>query len=281
MKTIQKLGAGIIVVAAISAGWFYNIHQQHKTEQTTLLATIHVLEMKNRADDSFIVGDHDVAFFLYKQLDSLTGDSLEYRRSTVVNSSISSSDSNKLLTLSRKLEQTTALLKEYQEHEITANNESNESESDTEEEFKQEILSLRQKLLTAQKEIEGLKTNHGVIRFTSTKNGSVTYIGDLRNGKADGTGFGLWNTGSSYEGSWQNNLRHGKGVFQWADGEKYDGDYVNDQRHGFGVYTAKAGKYEGQWVNDMRHGEGRLFEANGKLKVYGVWEKDKLIKTIK
>lgn len=281
MKTIQKLGAGIIVVAAISVGWYYSNYQQHKTELSSLLSTIKILELKSSADESFIMGEHEDAFYFYRQLDSLTGDSLASRRSTVVNSNSSSSDSNKILTLSRKLEQTTALLKKYQEREIIVNNKPNESEIDTEEEFKQEILSLRQKLLTAQKEIESLKSNHGVIRFTSTKNGSVTYIGDLRNGKADGTGFGLWSTGSSYEGSWQNNLRHGKGVFQWADGEKYDGDYANDQRHGFGVYTAKAGKYEGQWLNDMRHGEGRVFEANGKLKVHGVWEKDKLIKTIK
>jgi hypothetical protein len=279
MKTIQKLGAGIIVIAAISAGWYYSNNQQHKTELSSLLSTIKVLELKSSADESFIMGEHEDAFYLYRQLDSLTGDSLAFRRSTfAINTS---SDSNKILTLSRKLEQTIALLTEYQEREKFMKEETVDKEIDTEEEYKNEILSLNQKLAATQKEIEGLKTNHGVIRFTSTKNGSVTYIGDLRDGKADGAGFGLWNTGSSYQGSWRNNLRHGKGVFQWADGEKYEGDYANDQRHGFGVYTAKAGKYEGEWLNDMRHGEGRLFEANGKLKVHGVWEKDKLIKTIK
>lgn len=281
MKTIQKLGAGIIVVAAISAGWYYSNYQQHKTELSSLLSTIKILELKSNADESFIMGEREDAFYLYRQLDSLTGDSLTFRRSNFTISTSSSSDSNKILTLSRKLEQTTALLNEYQEREKFMNEETVDPDIDTEDEFKQEILSLTQKLSAAQKEIEGLKTNHGVIRFTSTKNGSVTYIGDLRDGKADGSGFGLWNTGSSYKGSWRNNLRHGKGVFQWADGEKYEGEYSNDQRHGYGVYTAKAGKYEGEWLNDMRHGEGRLFEANGKLKVHGVWEKDKLIKTIK
>jgi len=280
MKTQQITGIVLILSSIVAAGWFYLSNQRLQKELDTFQATTQWLNMKNLADEFFIQGDHQQALRLYQKLDSINNDSLEAKRMNVL-PNVSSTDSNKLEVLSRKLQLTTALLQEYKERDKIISTEIVDQGIDTEEEFKQEILSLNQKLLAAQKEIEGLKTNRGVIRFTSTKNSTVTYIGDLRNGKANGNGFGLWNTGSSYEGSWQNNLRHGEGVFLWADGEKYEGDYANDQRQGFGVYIAKAGKYEGQWLNDMRHGEGRLFEANGKLKVHGIWDKDKLIKTLK
>jgi hypothetical protein len=147
--------------------------------------------------------------------------------------------------------------------------------------LRNEITALRQKLEGLQRQAENTSPDKGILRFASSKNGSVTYFGDLARGKANGEGIGYWKSGSTYEGTWKDNQRHGKGVFIWADGEKYEGEYHNDQRHGYGIYIAKAGRYEGQWLNDMRHGEGYLYEASGKLKVHGIWEKDKLVKTLK
>ncbi len=121
------------------------------------------------------------------------------------------------------------------------------------------------------------------LQFPSAKKGEpVNFLGEIRNGKANGKGVAVWKNGSTYQGDWKDNLRHGRGVFTWVDGEKYSGEYRNDLRHGEGVYTAKTGeRYEGEWADDKRHGEGRLYDKQGKLRLRGIWKADKLVKTIK
>jgi hypothetical protein len=266
----------------VATSWFIYQHHQISRELAVLNADLSLMETRTKADELFMAGDHDAAFSLYRQIDSLTTDSLEKKRVKQRFFQQTSSEADQLATLSQKLERTTALLGQYQARESAdENNDGDHKTNYREQELEAEARSLKEKLLAAQKEIEAVRNSQGIIRFSSTKNGSVTYFGKLRNGKADGTGFGYWTSGSSYDGQWRDNLRHGKGQFLWVDGEKYEGEYKYDQRNGYGVYTAKAGKYEGQWLNDMRHGEGKLYEPNGKLKVHGVWEKDKLVTTIK
>jgi len=115
------------------------------------------------------------------------------------------------------------------------------------------------------------------IFFKSSKGVKIEYAGQVVNGKANGYGVGLFESGGVYKGSWQNNKRHGKGVYTWKDGEKYDGDFVDDKREGFGIYTWKNGeKYEGQWKNDMRDGKGTIYKANGEIKIAGLFVKDNL-----
>lgn len=121
----------------------------------------------------------------------------------------------------------------------------------------------------------------GILRFHSAKKGEdVIYLGEIENGKAHGHGVGVWRSGSVYEGQWYNGTRHGKGEFTWPDGERYVGDHVADMRTGLGTYHWKNGqRWEGHWLNDMRHGEGTLYETDGRLRVKGTWNKDKLVRS--
>jgi hypothetical protein len=280
MNTLLKIVLPLSMIALMATGWFYVQQSKNSQEADAMRTDLIVLKMKSEADELFILGNLNEALTLYRAIDSLTGDSLQARRLENPGKHLST-ESNKLLTLSRNLERATAQLHEYQAKEQQSEDDGEEVVLDKPNELEEETRSLKENLMAAEREIESIKKSQGVIRFSSSKNGSVTYLGELRNGKANGTGFGHWTSGSHYEGEWKDNLRHGKGVFVWADGEKYEGEYRNDQRHGFGIYTAKVGKYEGNWHDDMRHGEGKLYEAHGKLKVHGVWEKDRLIKTLK
>lgn len=120
------------------------------------------------------------------------------------------------------------------------------------------------------------------LSFRSRKGNIVYYVGDMKDGKAHGTGVGLFSTGSRYEGDWQNNLKHGKGVFQWQDGATYDGEYKDDLRHGSGTYHWPDGqKFVGEWEKDVRSGEGTFYDAKGKMVATGLWRDDELVKAEK
>lgn len=116
------------------------------------------------------------------------------------------------------------------------------------------------------------------ISFTNAKGSKLHYVGQVKQGKANGYGVAILNTGSRYIGEWQNNERHGYGTYYWKDGEYYEGEYRNDQRNGQGTYYWPNGeKYVGQWKADQRSGKGAFYGKDGKLMASGVWENDKMI----
>lgn len=282
MKSPKQLAYGTFIVTLLALGvLLYYEKSLYNQNLTALENELRKLQLKSEADEYFISGMYNKALDHYNRLDSLYADSLYIIRSRQIPQNDSPMVYQQLLHLTSKLRQTMALLEHYKQNQTIVINDSSSRLSYEEGESTEEIFFLRERLAAAQQEINRLKNARGIIRFTTARNGKVTYFGDLENNMASGNGFGYWSSGSTYEGTWKNNKRHGKGVFQWVDGEKYEGEYVDDMRHGFGIYTSKAGRYEGFWANDMRHGEGKLYEPNGKLKVHGIWEKDKLIKTIK
>jgi hypothetical protein len=115
--------------------------------------------------------------------------------------------------------------------------------------------------------------------YKKTKGMYVNYVGQLKNGAAEGNGVGIYASGSVYRGQWKNGLRHGEGIFEWADGEKYEGEYVEDARQGYGTYYWSNGlRYEGQWINDKREGTGTLYDKNNKIVAEGAWKNDKVVK---
>lgn len=121
-----------------------------------------------------------------------------------------------------------------------------------------------------------------LLRFAGERGATITYVGAVRDGKADGLGYGVWSTGSAYEGQWRANKRHGAGRHTYPDGAVYEGRYSDDLREGPGTYHYKDGqRWEGPWQQNLRHGEGVLYEADGRVRVRGVWERDRLIREIK
>ncbi|NJB35686.1 MORN repeat-containing protein [Croceivirga sp. JEA036] len=116
------------------------------------------------------------------------------------------------------------------------------------------------------------------LKFKSKKGNLLHYVGQVDQGKANGYGIALLETGSRYEGQWLNNQRHGQGAFYWIDGEYYIGAYKEDKRSGEGTYFWPNGeKYVGQWKEDKRNGKGVFYSEKGKVVTSGVWRNDKLV----
>ncbi|WP_430906797.1 hypothetical protein [Maribacter sp. 2-571] len=120
------------------------------------------------------------------------------------------------------------------------------------------------------------------LQFKSKKGAWIHYVGQVKNGKANGHGIALLDTGSRYEGQWSDNQRHGEGTFYWADGQYYVGNYENDQRNGQGTYYWPNGeKYAGEWKEDKRSGTGQFFGSDGDIVAKGKWNDDKLVEAAK
>jgi len=116
------------------------------------------------------------------------------------------------------------------------------------------------------------------LKFKSKKGNQLHYVGQVKNGQANGFGIALLDTGSRYEGQWKNNQRQGEGTFYWADGQYYVGTYENDKRSGYGTYYWPNGeKYAGEWKDDKRSGSGKFFDADGDIVTGGRWQDDKLV----
>ncbi|MEM9857851.1 MAG: hypothetical protein AAF843_10860 [Bacteroidota bacterium] len=117
------------------------------------------------------------------------------------------------------------------------------------------------------------------LEFKSSKGNTIYYVGQVKGGKANGRGMGLFKTGSRYEGHWKNNERSGEGTFYWPDGQYYIGSYVRDRREGKGTYYWPNGdRFEGDWENDQRNGRGTFYNEDGKVVARGLWVNDELIK---
>lgn len=122
------------------------------------------------------------------------------------------------------------------------------------------------------------KTSGEYLTFTNSKGSKMHYVGQVKNGKANGFGVAILNTGSRYIGEWKDNQRHGEGSFYWHDGQFYQGQYENDQRSGKGTYHWPNGeKFVGLWKADERTGEGAFFGKKGDVVASGLWEHDELI----
>ncbi len=120
------------------------------------------------------------------------------------------------------------------------------------------------------------------LTFTNSKGSTMHYVGQVKNGKANGYGVALLSTGSRYEGLWKNNMRHGEGTYYWSDGQHYVGQYENDKRNGQGTYYWPNGeKYAGHWEDDERDGKGTFYGKDGEVVAAGTWDDDKLEETAK
>lgn len=272
----------VIIATVIAALLLYRhnrnlqaIHQRLRTEKE-------IADLRKRADEYFIAGQLDSSLVLYEKVDMLTGDSLTHRRRRqFAPPPDTSAYYEKINLLFAQLSHTKAALSACKSTIATLIGTIRKDTAPVSVPSCPEVPFLQSKLDSLHLLIDTLK-KRGFLEFYSSKGGhKITYFGEIADGMANGYGIGYWSSGSIYKGYWKNNMRHGKGIFEWADGERYEGEYREDKRHGYGVYISKVGRYEGYWEGDMRHGEGKLYEANGKLRVHGIWEYDKLEKILK
>ena len=130
--------------------------------------------------------------------------------------------------------------------------------------------------------LEGrLKRNSGgnYLTFPSRQGNEVYYVGEVRDGKANGRGVALLSSGSRYIGEWRDNRKHGVGEFHWPDGASYEGEYVDDEREGRGTYhfPDHGGVFVGAWEDDVRNGDGVFYDDEGEVVAKGLWEDDELV----
>ena len=91
---------------------------------------------------------------------------------------------------------------------------------------------------------------------------SSEYVGQVKNGKANGKGTLTWPDGGKYTGQWKD-VKHARTEI-WADGSKYTGQFKGEHPHGDGIGTWSNGdKYEGQWKEGKSDGEGTMIFPDG------------------
>jgi hypothetical protein len=260
--------------------------QYHKqlTSYTTKLDSISKLEQFNQelvaADEYFISGNYDSAALRFNQLlthTSITDIStkLIQLRLTRIEEITNQKDTlfSDLKTFQFIIEKLN-IQKDSMRYELDSiSNVLSEVENNFEsqvEEFKLQ-LAQKEKALSRKERVQ-------VISFRNEKGNLVHYLGEVSNGKANGGGIGIWDTGGIYRGEWKDNQRHGEGIYEWKDGHRYEGEYETDMRQGQGTYYWSSGeKYEGEWKNSKRNGNGVLFDKNNNISYQGLWKDDKII----
>ena len=131
--------------------------------------------------------------------------------------------------------------------------------------------------------------------IVTVKSDSLTYRGQMANGKREGLGVLYDGDSILYSGTWHNGLRQGHGWVKDSLGRKVEGEWDHDtlvtgtrhdstgvytgefnrhlQANGYGHYRDTLGTYyEGQWKDDERTGFG--FSSHHRYFRVGEWRHD-------
>jgi|RhiMethySRZTD1v2_1073278.scaffolds.fasta_scaffold100615_2 hypothetical protein len=115
----------------------------------------------------------------------------------------------------------------------------------------------------------------GAVKLSS----GVEYVGQWRDGQANGQGTFLWPDGRKYVGEFRDSKYNGQGTYMWPDGGKYVGEFRDSRRNGHGIQTYASGaKYVGEWKNGEANGQGTEYGADGRVLRSGLWENGIFIK---
>lgn len=113
----------------------------------------------------------------------------------------------------------------------------------------------------------------GILYDTDSEQNTVSYIGEIQEGRFDGYGCEYYKNGwIRYEGYWKDNKWHGYGkVFYEGGNVMYEGTLKKGCFSGNGVKYSKDGfaEYNGQWLNGKKHGRGIEYSDNGTAKFIG------------
>jgi len=249
------------------------------TSEEDLKGNLQLLQLKTDGDEFFFAGEIDKATNLYKQYESQTRENIIENRLNWYNA-FDSTSRELLLSAEQMRDELTMVRSELNARgKLLLENENIiESKSQQLLVYEKRIKSIKDSLISlCNQEKESLSKAKTIdtLSFLSSKSHKIRYLGDLKSGKANGRGSGMWSTGGYYYGAWSNNMRHGKGVYHWKDGEHYIGEYKNDIREGVGSYYWNNGeRYEGSWKADQRNGFGTLYDPTGKVKYKGNWVND-------
>ena len=109
-------------------------------------------------------------------------------------------------------------------------------------------------------------------RHIAPSNNDTEYSGDVVNGKMHGEGM-LTGEAGTYVGEFKNGVADGKGIYYFKFGAKYEGEWLNNVRHGFGTLTLPGGypRYQVELRNDEVCGNGKMLRSDGGL-VEGIFD---------
>lgn len=119
---------------------------------------------------------------------------------------------------------------------------------------------------------------HG--RGTLTRADGYKYEGEWRYDKRNGKGT-LHNQGNKIVGTFIDDKLNGHGTAYLFNGDKYVGEFLDGKYHGRGRYVEIGlGTYVGELRQNKNHGQGILYSPTGSIISQGIWENDKLIRSI-
>lgn len=230
--------------------------------------------LQSFGDSLLLLGEDSLALLAFERADSLFSQSaLTERAQSFINvrDSLRRDRQEEFETLRKKMQTTLRALLSREEDIGSRDNQLRD--------MNREFERLQQELAALQKELDEKARSIGKLEFKTSRGNSVYYVGDVKDGKANGYGSGSFSTGSIYVGTWKDNRKHGAGRYTWKDGSIYDGEYENDYRNGVGTYFFTTGeKYVGEWVNDKREGKGTLYDKKGEVLLDGIWKNDEFVR---
>ncbi len=236
--------------------------------------SLRYLRLKTLGDSLLLSGEDSLALLVFKRADTLfTQSVLAERAQSFIKTRdrLRQNRREEFETLRKKMQTTLRTLLSREEDVRSRDNQLRD--------MNQEYERLQQEIATLQKELEEKARSIGKLEFKTSRGNAVYYVGDVKDGKANGYGSGLFATGSIYVGTWKDNRKHGTGRYTWKDGSIYDGEYANDMRNGMGTYFFTTGeKYVGEWRNDKREGKGTLYSKNGEVLLDGMWKNDEFVR---
>jgi len=77
------------------------------------------------------------------------------------------------------------------------------------------------------------------------------YVGEIENGKPNGTGTVIYPDGEKYVGEWKNGKEHGQGTFTFIDGRKWAGEFRGNKPWNVSLFDKK-GNINMKWVNGKK-----------------------------
>ena len=99
---------------------------------------------------------------------------------------------------------------------------------------------------------------------TVNKNGNI-YLGEFKEGLANGLGVFTTKGGNVYKGDWIDNKLNGFGYISWDNGKKYSGEINKGIFNGVGELIFKNGNiFRGELKNGKMHGTGMILYKNNK-----------------
>lgn len=111
--------------------------------------------------------------------------------------------------------------------------------------------------------------------FTAKQGAKGTYTGHVKDGKPEGKGSVVFESGGVYEGDFHNGWRHGKGYNKISNGDIYEGDFFEDMMTGKGKMSKSDGRIlEGEFLNGESHGKTKCYYPDGDT-CEGIWENGK------